>query len=765
MNSVLLGGLKVFLVNDGGKPLSAPGGRAKFYLAGTSTPETVYSDIDLTAADAHGPVVYTNELGYLPAIWLKTDRLYKVRVEQKISDDPEAWSLLWEVDNVGYLDTSENEVAGSAAVTVGSIAELKLADHDEHSGVLVTGYYEEGDWGEPSLFVWDAENTKTPDNGAYVLPADQQQSVAGRWVQVFSGDVLDVRKFGALPDMDDNSDVTAKVVNAVNYSQDNSTRTRPITVGFVAPGRYDFSGNFDFSQYYFVDLSDNSTHYIKWFIGQDVVFNNILDSQNTFTLAKDTVCLATGTLVSGTTALAVEGGGSIRVNPAWWGGRQCTVSDCIVDCPSVTTNRKIFTSCRIESDGMLGGYVSLTDCDVWQGMFAASMSFDSGHLELSSCRIHGVWEWNTVSAWAYCKNANGDADLDFQGKGGVTIALSYDSGVITIRNAVDLTVSVTGALPGVQFIGCTGTYVTVPYDISALSFDGGSVASVGNTGGTSTLTGTSVSLRDTVVSGNVMTTTTGIISLFGCTLVSGATVHGGAVSASSCTGYSGSALVASVSGTFDRCTLNTLTAVEPSITDCNIGTLNMQPSSGATAWTCSILRSRVETMYVSNSSSQVPAFTFISSQIHLASFTQYEAQANYSKLWTCDGCIVTGPNGTSFEKVHKVFFDASDRKVLTGSGGISYYGIPVPGMLTFEALPDFTDNSAGDPLLTYGYRALVTTSEYTPGGDFVTRFAPSNRATLCRVDGVPTICIKQYVQNAFIASPLNSGIIDFELLV
>ena len=88
MKSVLLGGLKVFLVNDGGKPLSAPGGRARFFVAGTSTPEPVYSDIDLTEETALGPVVHTDELGYLPAIWLKTDRLYKVRVEQKLQERP-----------------------------------------------------------------------------------------------------------------------------------------------------------------------------------------------------------------------------------------------------------------------------------------------------------------------------------------------------------------------------------------------------------------------------------------------------------------------------------------------------------------------------------------------------------------------------------------------------------------------------------------------------------------------------------------------------
>ena len=139
MNSVLLGGLKVFLINDGGFPLSAPGGRAKFFKAGTSTPETVYSDIDLTEGTALGPVVYTDSLGALPAIWLKTDRLYKVVVEQKVSDDPEVWSVLWEVDNVGTYVQESSEVTVDPYAVVSSISALKAVNHGEHSTVQVLG--------------------------------------------------------------------------------------------------------------------------------------------------------------------------------------------------------------------------------------------------------------------------------------------------------------------------------------------------------------------------------------------------------------------------------------------------------------------------------------------------------------------------------------------------------------------------------------------------------------------------------------------------
>lgn len=408
MKSVLLGGLKVWLVNDGGKPLSAPGGRAKFYRAGTSTPETVYSDIDLTQSDALGPVVYTDELGYLPAIWLKTDRLYKVRVEQKVPGSGNQWTLLWEVDNVGYIDRNTSDEIGDIPIFVNSISELKTVDHIENPVVEVLGYYNPGDWGEPSAFVFDPECLKAPDDGAYVLPSDQEQSVSGRWVQQFEGDVLDVRKFGALPDLLENSDCCAKVVNAINYSQSlaNVGKT-PIAIGFVAPGKYDFVGGFDFSIYYWTDLSNNSSHDIRWLICDGVVFNgvSINSSVTTFKLDKNTDCRVSGELVRGNTLLVIEGGGSIKVDPAWWGNRACTVQDCYVRCGSLTTNNKSFTRCEVESLRMIDGYVSLTEMRFVQHWFKDG--FNYSNLILQDV-VYSVNDCYNAESYIAIKNAQND---------------------------------------------------------------------------------------------------------------------------------------------------------------------------------------------------------------------------------------------------------------------------------------------------------------------------------------------------------------------
>lgn len=381
MKSVLLGGLKVFLVNDGGSPLSAPGGRAEFYVAGTSTPEPVYSDIDLTEATALGPIVYTDELGYLPPIWLKTDRLYKVQIKQKLPGSLDVWSLLWEVDNVGYIDPHSSEDTGEQPITVSTIAALKAVDHSEHGAVLVLGYYNEGDWGEPALFVYDENSTASVDGGSVIKPNDIPAGSSGRWLQMLSGDIVDVRRFGAIPD--NGTDVTTNVQSAATYATNNSTRTRPLTVGFLAPGRYLFSGGFNFTVYSFTDLSDSSVHPLNWLIEKDVVFKG--GGSSTFTLSTYTDCRTVETLVEDASALNVPSGGPIVVDPVWWGTLACTLDSNFVRCSSLTTNDKSFTACSVESTGKLGGNVHLTYMDFEQSWF--DDSYDFSDLTISNVGI------------------------------------------------------------------------------------------------------------------------------------------------------------------------------------------------------------------------------------------------------------------------------------------------------------------------------------------------------------------------------------------
>lgn len=466
MKSVLLGGLKVFLVNDGGKPLSAPGGRAKFFTANTSTPETVYSDMALTQETALGPEVDTDLLGYLPPIWLKTDRLYKVQVFQRVPGHPEQWTMLWEVDNVGYIDPHESEEPGIYPIIVDSISALKTVDYTAHTLALVLGYYEPGDWGEPSTFRFEPECSKAPDDGAYVLPYDMQQSSDGRWVQQFDGDILDVRKFGALPNLTGNpnvnSDVSGRVTAAKDYmdvrAQD---RLSPFTIGFVAPGRYDFVGSFDF-RYTWTDLSDNTEHPVQWFIGNDVVFNNISENTTTFTLSKDTVCVSATELVGGNCRLNVEGGGKIVVDPAWWGERDCHLIGCHVKCNSVTDNDKHFENCDVESNGYMGGNVFLEDMAFSE--FWLVDGFDFGELTLTDCR-YGVEDCRSGDSYVAIKNSQGDPDYGDMKYRYVTNAPLLAS-TVSMANAIGSVVVSGSGYTNIELDNCTLT-VTTPEEPSA----------------------------------------------------------------------------------------------------------------------------------------------------------------------------------------------------------------------------------------------------------------------------------------------------------
>lgn len=416
MHSVLLNGLRVWLSDNSGRPLSAPGGRACFYKAGTSTPETVYSDIDLTIEKSLGTIVPTDKLGYLPAIWLKTDRLYKVRIEQRTNEDPREWTLLWEVDNVGYLDDDWTNITKDSAFSVNSIAELKNVNPSEHQTVLVKGYFELGDWGSPALFTWDNNCNIDPDDGAFVLPNGRATSIRGRWVQRFNGGIIDVRRFGAIPGIKNNVSVWNQVHNAIHYVQTYSSEERPYTLGFVAPGRYNLQGSIDFAQYYYIETGSPVKHYLNYFIGHNVVFKLVDNTPNAFiNLSKNTLCLTEEPLIEGYSNLLVEPNGSIQVNPVWWGNLACSVSDCNVVGTIETANTKIFNHCIITSNHSFNGTVNLIRCNVSESFFADSFDFKA-NLSCSSCAIAPASEWFNMQNFVYAKISNGEFTFDLCSK-------------------------------------------------------------------------------------------------------------------------------------------------------------------------------------------------------------------------------------------------------------------------------------------------------------------------------------------------------------
>ena len=194
MAGILLSGWRIRLFDSAGNPLYP--GRVEFFDATTSLPKTVYADKDLTVA--LGTSVTTDLEGYLPAIWL-SDGYYKGIVSQRIQDDPETWNPLWTINHIGKALSSSGAPGNGTLAYCANIAELKAIEAGTIDAAILAGYYESGDCGEPLFFTWDASSTKADDAGAYIRSNDTPSGTAGRYHQIFPTGVLDIRKWGGLP--------------------------------------------------------------------------------------------------------------------------------------------------------------------------------------------------------------------------------------------------------------------------------------------------------------------------------------------------------------------------------------------------------------------------------------------------------------------------------------------------------------------------------------------------------------------------------------
>lgn len=312
MKGTLLGGFKVWIQDGKGLPLSAPGGRVKFYKANTAEPMEVYSssamDIPL------GPIVYTDIHGYLPDVWLRTDFLYDVIVEKKVGDDPETWVQLYEIEDVGTIIEEETETPVTSTGIVSTISDLRDVDYTAFGTVYVLGYNDPGDTGERMVFHYDAESRKHDDGGSIILPNSKAFTEDGRWVQEFNGGMIDVRKFGAIPDA--GADLSTQLSNCINYCLDASIHKRPASVLFLKPGKYSIRGNFSMDVYSVT--TEGETEYLHYVINAGVKFNGI-GSPRLLTLGRNTDVLTNGRLVTGYFALNVPNEFKGAIHAGWYG--------------------------------------------------------------------------------------------------------------------------------------------------------------------------------------------------------------------------------------------------------------------------------------------------------------------------------------------------------------------------------------------------------------------------------------------------------------
>lgn len=263
MAGVLLSGWRIRLFDSAGNPLTY--GKVEFFDATTSLPKTIYSDKDLTIA--LGTSVLTDLEGYLPAIWL-SDGYYKATVSERIQIDPETWKVLWNINHLGKELASTGAPGSGVLAYCENIAELKNITAGDIDAAWVAGYYNSGDCGDPMFFVWDGSSTKTDDAGAYIRSNDTPSGTAGRYLQQFNDDILDIRKWGGLPNSTD-IDCVGAFINMKNYAINSERYTVPPTLGFIAPGEYRFGGDIRFSG------MRNGEDLLQYYIGSYVVLRGM----------------------------------------------------------------------------------------------------------------------------------------------------------------------------------------------------------------------------------------------------------------------------------------------------------------------------------------------------------------------------------------------------------------------------------------------------------------------------------------------------------
>lgn len=257
MISYLLSGWRVFVPDANGQPLYR--GRVYFYDASTSEPSAVYQEKEKVTS--LGTYVDVDNNGFLPAIWLDADHLYKCVVKRLIQQDPETWQTMWEIDDVGNPFITAETDDGSSMIMVNDITLLRAIDvtSDERPDyVSVAGWFNPGDTGSPMVFLW-REGEVHNEDGHWVKPSSSAS--LGTWEQILD-DELDPRKFGAIPDT--GNAVDSALVNCMRYACEphvhdvsDPTVYKPRTVKFVRSGNYKLNGSFDFSNYHMNPYFDN----------------------------------------------------------------------------------------------------------------------------------------------------------------------------------------------------------------------------------------------------------------------------------------------------------------------------------------------------------------------------------------------------------------------------------------------------------------------------------------------------------------------------
>ena len=220
--------------NKFGLPLR-PGSQLRYYLVGTNTPKTVYTDT-ACSVPAPWPQIINAESRTDTQIFVGSGDATVISYEIAEGIDPltAVFPDDYSLDNQ-WVDPGLSAVSGgtsTSVVALGTIAALR-ANNPTGAGTVefeVQGYYTQGDKA-PKRYVWDPSSVSA-DNGGTII---QSTGIAtGRYRLKIEGPVIDVRDFGIIPGKTDLSvnGLMSSMLGAISYGQPN-----PTTIYFP-PGIY-----------------------------------------------------------------------------------------------------------------------------------------------------------------------------------------------------------------------------------------------------------------------------------------------------------------------------------------------------------------------------------------------------------------------------------------------------------------------------------------------------------------------------------------------
>jgi hypothetical protein len=209
--------------------LAVPGAKFYFYLPGTITLTTVYSDSGLTTPTSN-PVV-ANGAGRISAIYLNDTLTYRLRITDSsgvLLDDIDGF-IPGTFYSSAPLTVTVASVAGQSVSSRSLLANIVSPIEDQPAYLAEDG--REG-WFKFSTANLSAAVTSDPGQGVYVAPSTATSGASGAWVRVESHP-LNVKWFGAVGDGVTN-DQTA-IQRAINYgfTLDAATLDFPIGVYLI----------------------------------------------------------------------------------------------------------------------------------------------------------------------------------------------------------------------------------------------------------------------------------------------------------------------------------------------------------------------------------------------------------------------------------------------------------------------------------------------------------------------------------------------------